>query len=80
VTSRQKVTFAAEGAALTGNLFLPDGAEGPVPAVVVAGTWTSVKELMADRYAERLADRGYAALSRSAVRERAPAQPAPDGI
>lgn len=31
--------------------------------MVVAGTWTSVKELMADRYAQRLAQRGYAALS-----------------
>ncbi|MFC7584499.1 hypothetical protein ACFQYP_12715 [Nonomuraea antimicrobica] len=29
----------------------------------MAGTWTSVKELMADRYARRLAQRGYAALS-----------------
>lgn len=31
--------------------------------MVVAGTWTSVKELMADRYAQRLAERGFAALS-----------------
>lgn len=63
MTTRQKVTFAAaNGAALTGNLFLPDTG-APAPGVVVAGTWTSVKELMADRYAERLAGEGYAALS-----------------
>ncbi|MEV8436017.1 alpha/beta fold hydrolase [Actinosynnema sp. NPDC051121] len=57
-----KITFDADGVALTGNLFLPDGVER-APGVVVAGTWTSVKELMADRYARRLAERGYAALS-----------------
>jgi fermentation-respiration switch protein FrsA (DUF1100 family) len=66
MTHCEKVTFAGSAAKLTGNLFLPQppGAGAlPVPGVVVAGTWTSVKELMADRYAERLAERGYAALS-----------------
>ncbi|MEU4544699.1 alpha/beta hydrolase [Nonomuraea dietziae] len=62
MTTQQKVTFPSGEATLTGNLFLPD-TETPAPGIVVAGTWTSVKELMADRYAERLADRGYAALS-----------------
>ncbi|MFF0530965.1 alpha/beta hydrolase [Nocardia amikacinitolerans] len=57
-----KVEFDSAGVKLVGNLFLPD-TEGPVPGVVVAGTWTSVKEMMADRYAQRLAERGYAALS-----------------
>ncbi|GGL57227.1 alpha/beta hydrolase [Planomonospora parontospora] len=57
-----KITFDGGGAVLTGNLFLPEGVER-APGVVVAGTWTSVKELMADRYAERLAECGYAALS-----------------
>ena len=62
MTTQHKVTFSGLGNTLTGNLFLPDGG-GPAPGVVVAGTWTSVKELMADRYAERLANRGFAALS-----------------
>jgi uncharacterized protein len=57
-----KITFDADGVTLTGNLYLPEGVER-APGVVVAGTWTSVKELMADRYAQRLAERGYAALS-----------------
>ncbi|MFG3437448.1 alpha/beta hydrolase [Nonomuraea sp. NPDC047897] len=57
-----KITFDSDGTTLTGNLHLPEGVERP-PGVVVAGTWTSVKELMADRYAQRLAERGYAALS-----------------
>lgn len=62
MTSVQKVAFPSAGATLTGNLFLPGG-DAPAPGIVVAGTWTSIKEQMADRYAERLADRGYAALS-----------------
>jgi fermentation-respiration switch protein FrsA (DUF1100 family) len=57
-----KVTFESDGVTLTGNLFLPDDVDR-APGVVVAGTWTSVKELMADRYAQRLAERGCAALS-----------------
>ncbi|WP_280184033.1 alpha/beta hydrolase [Nocardia cyriacigeorgica] len=57
-----KVEFDSDSVELVGNLFLPaDG--GAAPGVVVAGTWTSVKELMADRYAQRLAERGFAALS-----------------
>ncbi|WLQ43779.1 alpha/beta fold hydrolase [Streptomyces laculatispora] len=64
---RKHVTFGGDTAKLTGHLFLPDTAgtdnAPPVQGVVVAGTWTSVKEQMADRYAEQLARRGYAALS-----------------
>ncbi|CAL9452054.1 alpha/beta hydrolase [Streptomyces sp. enrichment culture] len=62
MTRKEKTAFAGEGVTLKGNLFLPEGTR-PAPAVVVAGTWTSVKEMMADRYAERLAAHGYAALS-----------------
>ncbi|WP_431950336.1 alpha/beta hydrolase [Nocardia lijiangensis] len=57
-----KVEFDSDGVELVGNLHLPQG-QDPAPGVVVAGTWTSVKEMMADRYAERLAAHGYAALS-----------------
>ncbi|KAA2250713.1 alpha/beta fold hydrolase [Solihabitans fulvus] len=56
------VRFDSVGSTLVGNLFLPE-IDSAVPAVVVAGTWTSVKEQMADRYAERLAEHGIAALS-----------------
>ncbi|WP_406314509.1 alpha/beta fold hydrolase [Streptosporangium sp. NBC_01639] len=62
----EQVSFAGDAAKLAGHLFLPDNAgsdAAPVPGVVVAGTWTSVKEQMADRYAEQLARRGFAALS-----------------
>ncbi|MFE9751066.1 alpha/beta hydrolase [Saccharothrix saharensis] len=62
MTTRHEVAFPSGGTTLSGTLFLPDTGSA-APGIVVAGTWTSVKELMADRYAERLADRGYAALS-----------------
>lgn len=59
----ETVEIDSEGVGLRGNLFLPDGGTRPLPGVVVAGTWTSVKEQMADRYARRLAEEGFAALS-----------------
>ncbi|MFE9555475.1 hypothetical protein ACFYMW_10820 [Streptomyces sp. NPDC006692] len=59
---RERINFAGEGAELIGNLFLPDpastGDATALQGVVVAGTWTSVKEQMADPYAEALARRG----------------------
>jgi hypothetical protein len=67
---RERVSFVGEAAKPAGHLFLPDpagsdpaggGTEGPVVGVVVAGTWTSVKEQTADRYAEEPTRRGYAA-------------------
>lgn len=64
---RRSVSFPSGTSELAGHLFLPGpediGAPDPMSAVVVVGTWTSVKEQMADRYAEQLAERGYAALS-----------------
>ncbi|MFF5213460.1 hypothetical protein [Streptosporangium sp. NPDC000396] len=45
-----KITFDGDGVILVGNLFLPEGVDR-APGVVVAGTWTSVKELMADNAA-----------------------------
>lgn len=62
VTTR-RVAFEAGPATLVGTLHLPAAADGPAPGVVVSGTWTSVKEQMADRYAEAMAARGFVALS-----------------
>ena len=63
--SAEPVRFPADGADLVGNLYHPSlrAAGQRVPAVVVSGTWTSVKEQMADRYAAELACRGLIALS-----------------
>lgn len=64
-TASIRTTFTSGTDILVGNLFLPAGAEAAdrLPALVVTGTWTSVKEQMADRYAEAMAARGFAALS-----------------
>jgi hypothetical protein len=61
----ERLSFAAGDAHLSANLFLPAGNDAcqPLPAVTVTGTWTSVKEQMADRYAAKLAARGFAALT-----------------
>ncbi len=56
------VRFDSSDTELVGNIYLPAGV-APHPAVVVTGTWTSVKEQMANRYAEHMAARGYVALS-----------------
>ncbi|KAK4541204.1 hypothetical protein LTR36_008278 [Oleoguttula mirabilis] len=61
----RNVSFFRDGLTLTGNLFLPANfAEaGRYPAIVVAGSLSSVKEQMADTYARRLADNGFVALA-----------------
>jgi len=59
------VRFDSEGAELVGELFVPPGADraGPLPGVVVGGTWTSVRQQMTQRYARKLAAEGLVALS-----------------
>lgn len=62
---KKTVAFESAGQTLAGDLYLPDDyREGDrLPAVVVTGAWTTVKEQMAGAYAAELADRGYAALA-----------------
>lgn len=55
------VRFPSEGVELEALLFLPDG-PGPHPAVVMAGGWCYVKELVQPRYARVFAESGIAAL------------------
>jgi fermentation-respiration switch protein FrsA (DUF1100 family) len=61
----KKVTFKSEGIDLVGNLFYPpEYVEGRAyPAVVVSGSWTTVKEQMAGLYAARLSKKGYITLA-----------------
>lgn len=63
--TRIDVRFPSQGDELVGHLYLPAQAEeaAALPAVVVTGAWTSVKEQMAGRYAAELAARGFAALA-----------------
>ena len=61
--SSRGVAFDRDGVSLQGTLYLPEKGERPLPAVVVTGAWTTVKEQMAGTYARELAARGYAALA-----------------
>lgn len=60
-----KVTFKSEGETLVGNLFLPASAKPneKLPAVIIGGSWLTVKEQMPNAYARRLAEQGLAALT-----------------
>ena len=61
----QTIKFNADGNTLVGNLHLPAGFDESetYPAVVVDGSWTTVKEQMQGLYANALAEEGYIALA-----------------
>ena len=63
--TKKKITFLSEGLTLTGDLYLPAGFDEKkkYPATIVQGSWITVKEQMADLYAERLAAKGLVALA-----------------
>ena len=62
---RKKVEFLSEGHKIVGNLFRPDNfKEGDVlPAIVMDGPMTGVKEQVAGLWAERLAKAGFITLA-----------------
>jgi fermentation-respiration switch protein FrsA (DUF1100 family) len=62
MTRTERVRFESEGLTLIGMLHLPD-TPAPAPAVIVTGSWTTVKEQMPANYAPRLAQQGFAALT-----------------
>jgi uncharacterized protein len=59
---RRDVEFQSGGETVRGWLYVPDGASGPVPLVVMAGGWCYVKELVQPHYAERFEQEGLAVL------------------
>jgi hypothetical protein len=59
---RTDVEFDAEGVILRGWLYVPDGATGPVPTIVMAHGFSAVKEMYLDRFAEAFAAAGLGAL------------------
>jgi uncharacterized protein len=63
--NRQSVSFVIDGETLRGDLYLPTSSsvKAKVPAVVVGGSLTSVKEQMSATYAKALAKQGIAALA-----------------
>jgi uncharacterized protein len=60
-----RVTFPSEGEVLVGNLYLPANYKSgdKLPAVIVTGAWMTIKEQMPGLYAQKLADRGFAAFA-----------------
>jgi uncharacterized protein len=64
---REKIHFQSEGMKVIGNLFKPQsdpkGETTSLPAVLVAGAMTGVKEQVAGQYAERIARAGYVTLA-----------------
>lgn len=64
MTTSTPFTFPSGGAMLAGRMHRrSDAALERQPAVVVTGSWLTVKEQMADRYAAALADLGYTAFT-----------------
>lgn len=63
--NQRKVEFKSEGLVLKGNLHLPQNFDEKknYKVIVVTGSWTTVKEQMADLYAAKLAQKGLVALT-----------------
>jgi len=61
---KKKVAFNSEGSSLKGYLYIPqEYQEGErLPALLVGGSWTTVKEQMAGLYARKLARKGFVTL------------------
>jgi len=59
---RQDVQFASQGDTIRGWLFTPDEGQAPYPAIVMAGGWCYVKELVQPHYAQFFVDAGFAVL------------------
>jgi len=60
---RETVSYLSEGLRVAAHLYRPRGASGRLPALIVPGPISSVKEETVPHYAERLADAGYLVLT-----------------
>lgn len=62
---KEKITFNSEGLILAGHLYKPKNfsLKKKYPAILVGGSWTTVKEQMSGIYAAALAENGYIALA-----------------
>ena len=59
---RKDIEFKAGDVTLRGWLYLPEGARGPVPAIVMSHGFSAVKEMCLDKFADVFAAAGMAAL------------------
>jgi uncharacterized protein len=59
----KRVNFVSDDTPMRGDLFLPTSYQvaEKLPAILVIGPWLNVKEQVATNYAQRLANRGFAA-------------------
>lgn len=59
------IQFQSKGLTLAGNLFFPPNfdASQTYPAIIVDGSWTTVKEQMQGLYAKALAEKGFITLA-----------------
>lgn len=56
----RKVTFKNRyGITLVGDLYVPKGATGKLPAIAVSGPFGAVKEQTSGLYAQHMAERGF---------------------
>lgn len=62
---KQKMTFKRDDLTLVGDLFIPENFDenGHYHAIVVEGSFTSVKEQMPGTYAQKFANEGFVALA-----------------
>lgn len=62
---KQKIKFNSDGLVLVGNLYTPGNFDQTkkYPAILVGGSWTTVKEQMSGLYAEELAKQGFITLA-----------------
>jgi fermentation-respiration switch protein FrsA (DUF1100 family) len=62
IPDERKETFFSEGDRLAGKLFVPADYEEKerLPAIIVVGSWITVKEQMATTYAKKLSAEGFA--------------------
>lgn len=61
----KKIAFKSAGLNLVGNLYYPTDftTAKTYPALIISGSWTTVKEQMAGLYAEKLAQKGFITLA-----------------
>ena len=62
---KQTIQFNSDGLILVGNLYLPQNfdANKKYPAILVGGSWTTVKEQMSGLYAEEMAKQNFITLA-----------------
>ncbi|PWJ20408.1 alpha/beta hydrolase [Jannaschia seohaensis] len=59
---REDFEFPSLGATLRGWLYLPEGRDGAMPAVIMTHGFTATRTMTIDKYAEIFAEAGFAAL------------------